>query len=509
VAALAHFLGLRARVWLFSLAAIAGIVLAAGRADAQVTHTTGMVNGVMCDIWAWTDSADMPRTVALKMEGNGNPGHGGYAVQMTYYIFDFSPFEKDYGSYRLITVNPAGTSDGGFGYFVSHERARTFTDGSTGTIAGEIFGVDDSPLGLGFPATPGVSAGTNSGSESFTIQYYHYGTTASGTLDPSTGADLGLPPNNNQNTYTRYNLPATTTWVFQSGVDYPRIDVSVDMSQLIPPGGTTPTPGLVSFDVRGPYGNMVFDNSAGGVVNSVMWGDRQYLFAPYQTPVTRSSTWTWSASNTGARYTVLTVGSLPGTLYEMGLFEPVNAATGTGSALADGYAAERGSTSASFPAGQSYDSCIPQQAQTLPSDGTWPYQSVQYSLPCPNTNPANFLTTTTNNQKIAWGSSAYYGYNFNMVSNGVNTLPINNFPPAPYLLQYSVCVVLAQTKWPPFGGETRVAPPLQLHTIANAALYTAANPSGTNTDCATAPETPQIHFPFPPYRFPGGVPVLR
>ncbi len=256
---------------------------------------------------------------------------------------------------------------------------------------------------------------------------------------------------------------------------------------------------------------MVFDNSAGGVVTSVMWGDQQYLFAAYQTPVTRSSTWTWAASNTGARYNVLTVGSLPGTRYEMGLFEPVNAAAPApaGSALADGYAAERSSTSASFPAGQSYDSCNPQQAQTLPSDGTWPYQSVQYSLPCPNTNPTNFLTTPTNNQKVAWGSSAYYGYDLTTVNNGVVNVPINNFPAAPHALQYSVCLVLAQTKWPPFGGETRFAPPIPLRTIANAALYTASNPAGTNTDCATT-STGQIHFPWlPPYRFPGREPVLR
>jgi hypothetical protein len=26
------------------------------------------------------------RTVSLKQEGNGNPGHGGYAVRMTYQI---------------------------------------------------------------------------------------------------------------------------------------------------------------------------------------------------------------------------------------------------------------------------------------------------------------------------------------------------------------------------------------------------------------------------------------
>ncbi len=50
---------------------------------------------------------------------------------------------------QTITVNADTGFDGGFGYFVSHERFRNFTDGTSDTIASKIFGADDSPLGSG------------------------------------------------------------------------------------------------------------------------------------------------------------------------------------------------------------------------------------------------------------------------------------------------------------------------------------------------------------------------
>src|SRR5436305_9590492 len=49
-----------------------------------VSHTVTGVNGLSVDQYSWYDSAKRLRTVSLKQEGNGNPGHGGYAVQMTY-----------------------------------------------------------------------------------------------------------------------------------------------------------------------------------------------------------------------------------------------------------------------------------------------------------------------------------------------------------------------------------------------------------------------------------------
>ena len=422
---------------------------------------------MQCDIWTWIDSAGQPRTVSLKMEGGGNAGHGGYAVQMTYYY-------NNGGAWTKVTVDGANANgDGGFGYFVSHERYRNFTDGDTNTIAGKIFGVDDSPLGLGFAATTAIPLNSGSaGAESFTINYYHYGTVTPGGYDANNGMDQPLLPTN-ASAYRLYPLPVTVTWVFQSGRDFPRIDVTVDMSQIIPPGSATPTAGLVSFDVRGPYGVMVFDNDQGGVINTAQWGDQQFIFAPTQTPIRRGSAWNWNATNPGARYHLISIGGIGAPYYEMGLYEPAPA---SGSSLTDGYAAERGYTSQSYAAAVAAGAASPSADQcgdpeTLPSDGTWPYQSVQYSLPCGS------QTATTNGQKLAWGSSSLYGFSVTSAYNGQRSYPINNFPAAPYKLNYSVCVAL---------GAAAGGPPSLSFTAGQAALYTAANPTPANADCATA-----------------------
>jgi len=467
---------------------------------AVVTHATGVVNGVDCDIWTWSDSQGMPRTVALKIEGGGNAGHGGYAVQMTYYYYDANRISVGRNSHESpwvkVTVNAASESDGGFGYFVSHERYRYFSDGSWDTIADKIFSVDDSPLGLGFAATSSLLPNAHSPTaESFTINYYHYGTTAPAGYNPNTGQDCGLnasvtggpqcvglpptlaPANGGSPYYAKYSLPVTTTWVFQSGRDFPRIDVSVDMSHIIAPSSNAPAAGLVSFDVRGPYGVMVFDDGANGVVTSAMWGDQGYLFLPLQSPITRSSAWNWSQANPGARYNLITTGG-GWHRWEMGLYEPAPVAK---SSLADGYAAERGYTSATFPSaglGPSTDQCG--DPQTLPSDGTWPYQSVQYSLPCAS-QASNYLTQTTTGKKIAWGSSSLYGFSATSVYNGQTSYSINNFPPSPHKLNYSVCLVLATTNGRLDSTQTVPAP--MPRTAYEASLYTSAAPA--SPDCST------------------------
>ncbi len=467
---------LRAIGW---VALLATGILSAAPVYAGVSHTTGIVNGVHCDIWTWTDSTNHNRTVALKMEGNGNPGHGGYAVQMTYYRFYYTSQNLS-GTWQRMTVNAANESDGGFGYFVSHERYRYFANGAVDTIADYIFHVDDSPLGLGFAATSSIRLNSPSaGIESITINYNHYGTTKPYGINPNTGEDSPLLPTTASN-YANYIIPVTMTWVFQSGRDYPRIDTSLDLSKVIPVGGTTPAAGLVSFDVRGPYGVMVFDNGVNGIVDTAIWGDETNLFTTTQAPATRSSGWTWNAANGGARFNLLVTGNtteLDGR-FEIGLFEPLPALS---SALTDGYVPERNYTSASYKAagGKSYDSCWPQAQQTLPSDGYWPYQSLQYSLPCPPT--ANYLTTPTSGKKIAWGSSSYYGSTLTATWNGYESLPINAWP-ASHRLNYSVCVVLG---WDPNASVVSQPPIYNTWTAANAALYTKSNPNPSNTDCAT------------------------
>jgi hypothetical protein len=441
-------------------AALFGPVAAAAQTPA-VTSQPGTVNGFAVTIWRWIDAHGLPRTVSLKKEGHGNRGHGGYAVQMTYYTPTAS------GNYALITVNPDmvgtvdGLSDGGFGYFVSHERYRRFQDGTIDSIAHHIFGVDDSPLGRRFAATvyrPAMPEGA--GAEEFTIQYAHYGTTAPHPVDPTTGLDATTLPTS-PSSFRLYPLPVTTSWVFQTGTDYPRIHVAVDLSHIVPPGGTAPTADLVSFDLRGPYGAMLYDNGGDGPIETALWGDREYLFTTLSSPAKRSSPWNWSQHNTGARFNA----QIADDGFEMGLYEPVPASA---SHLDDGYAAERGYSSTSFATmgGTSHDFCPTDDPQTLPSDANWPYQSIQYSLPCPASvnQPATL-------KKIAWGSALYYGTSLSEVYDGRRSFPIDAFP-ADHMLKYNICVVLGRT-----GGTSL--------TQAAAAAYTDSGP--VKPLCATAP----------------------
>jgi hypothetical protein len=398
---------------LLSSHVFAGLLLfsASSALAGSVTHQVAVVNGLQVDQYSWPDSGGLARTVSLKQEGNGNPGHGGYAIQMTYQLND-----------QTITVNADSGVDGGFGYFVSHERYRNFTDGSSDTIANKIFGVDDSPLGSGFPVVgrPLALGDPNAAAHRFTMTYGHYGTTFPIPKD-SNGNDVQPTPTD-PTKFAFYSIPITITWVFQSGTDHPRIDTAVDFSGISGPD-------LVNFDVRGPYGVMIFDNGNDGTVDGLMWGDR-FHFLTTHNPPTRNSSWDWSKSNTGARYSALTAGG-----FEMGLFEPVPFAS---SATADLYADERGSTSTLYNSG---NGCADGEIELLPCDYEWPYQSLQYSLPYNDNN------ATTNFKKMAWGSTVFYGTgpSLPMVSDSPGTFETFKGFPDSRVLTYRICVVLGAT----------------------------------------------------------------
>ncbi len=402
----------------FSILAL--MLFLAGGAIAQtvgpaVVHTVTTVNGLKVDRYAWADSAGHTRTVSLKQEGNGNPTHGGYAIQMTYV-----------SAGQTIKAN-AEPGDG-FGYFVSHERFRDFTDGANDTIAGHVFHTDDSPLGLGFKVTgtalnfskPTIKA------HRFTMSYPRYGTIAPIPKDAN-GNDVSKTPTD-KSKLKLYHLPITITWFFQDGKDYPRIQFDVGF-------GDVPGPDRVNFDVRGPYGVLRFDNGTNHVVDRVIWGDR-FHFQSLAPPLKRGSSWNWNQKNNGARYHALIAG-----VYEMGLFEPRKFP----GALVDSFADERGLTSGTFRGGQGCEF----ENQLLPCDWEWPYQSAQYSLP-------ENRTGTTTYKKIAWGSSAYYGTGPSLTETfdtGTTSEVFNGFPSS-RKISYSICVVLGKTIT---GGLTRKA----------------------------------------------------
>jgi hypothetical protein len=389
------------------------VLLPVGSASAAVSHTVTTVNGLMVDRYSWPDSNGRVRTVSLKQEGAGNPGHGGYAVQMTYQAFVNN-------AWRTFVVN----SSEGFGYFVSHENGRTFTDGATGTIAEHVFGVDDSPLGREFPVKSVLLPGNDPdrAAERFTMAYPRYG-----TIDPipkdANGED-SRPTPVDRTKLKKYTLPVEITWYFQSGTDFPRIRTSVGL-------GNVGMPDRVNFDMRGPYGVMNFD--VGNLpIDRVMWGDRLH-FKSNGAPLTRNRDWTWNQTNNGARYTALIAGP-----YEMGLFEPT---PWTSSALVHGFSFGRGKTS------NGYLGC-PGDGWRLPCDWEWPYQSAQYSLPYDDPNGS------TTYEKIAWGSAPDYGAGPSLSEvwdSPTHSNPFVGFPASKRIV-YDVCVVLGRTI---SGGLTR------------------------------------------------------
>ncbi len=202
-----------------------------------VEHRSETINGVAVDTYEWPDSQGLARTVSLKKQGAGNSGNGGYAVQVTY--------QYRWGSaVKTVRAKAPNTGDGGFGYFVGHERYRDFSDGSQNTIAGKIFGTDDSPLGRGFPAKVDVFPQEKPSVAVYraTIQYPRYGTVKPNGYDDN-GSDfprLSL----NKADYARFVTPVSVSWIFEAGRDYPRIRTRMSLAAF--------GPDQTSFDMRGP-----------------------------------------------------------------------------------------------------------------------------------------------------------------------------------------------------------------------------------------------------------------
>ncbi len=388
--------------------------------------------GFAVDQYTWMDSQGQPRSVALKQQGNGNPGNGGYAVQMTYRV-------QESGVWRTVTANMASGGDGGFGYFVAHELYRSFDDGSSGTIAA-LHGEDDSPLGSGFAVTASTSIITTAStvaSHTFKLAYPKWGTITP-IADPT--ADRSTPKAPTQ--HVRYLLPVTIVWTFQKGTDFPRIDVSVDISAA--------APGQLAFDMRGPYGVIEFaDSDANATINNVQWGDSAYRFASKVTPsnyLTQGSAWTWSVPIGSVRpfQGMLARHSTTGVLYEIGLFEMKS--SGDTGLVYSGYSSHRGSDGSGFyPAANGIE------------QWEWPFQSAQYSGGAAD---GGWLAATPiYGKKFAWGSAPFYGSGLHTVYlNDATSVPIEPYP-AGGVITYRTCWVMGKSVYAGIGsaGLTQTA----------------------------------------------------
>lgn len=370
------------------------------------------INGIAVNTYTWTDSAGRPRTASLKREGSGNPGHGGYAVQLTYEVAG-----------RTVRVDGTQGGEMGFGFFVGHERTRDFDDNSNGTIAGK-HGEDDSPLGLGFAVTSTrstITADSTVATHTFTSTYPKWG-----TVQAMADVDQRAPAA--ASAHQRFELPLTIRWVFEKGTDYPRIDTTLDLSAT--------QAGQLAFDVRGPYGTVEFaDANPGATLHGVQWGDSAFHFTTktaVNADLTTAVAWAWNEPiGQSRRYNAL-IARLPALdeLYEIGLVEkPLAGETGlTYGTWADtrgleSVASGRALLSNEFPGWQ------------------WPFQSAQYSGLS-----ANAASTF---KKFAWGSSNLYG-SANVVQflNNALSVPV---VPHPDQLTYRTCLVLGLSTYDTVG----------------------------------------------------------
>jgi len=372
-----------------------------------VSREVTTVSGIPVDRYAWTDSQGRTRTVSLKRQSPS--GNGGYAVQMTY--------ETRAGAgWRTVTVDGTRGGESGFGYFVAHELYRTFDNGGSGTIAG-LHGEDDSPLGLGFPVeatTPPISASDTSTVHTFSLRYPKWGTRqAMADVTATTAAAASA--------HQKFMVPVSIRWVFQKGMDFPRIDTRLDLGAL--------AAGQASFDLRGPYGPIEFaDADANATLNNVQWGDSLNHFTTMVATtgaLTTQANWTWNEPIGATRkYNVLLARhSVTGVLYELGLVElKLGADAGL---VYGGYSVNNGSTKSASGNALNSDGFSP---------GEWPFQSAQYS--------GLNETTAATGKKVAWGSSPFYGSTISSVYfNDTASLPIVAYP-ASRSLVYRTCLVV-------------------------------------------------------------------
>jgi hypothetical protein len=381
-------------------AALAGVAFGAPLSDpvataGQVTREVGeiTVNGSAGTVvrYTWPDSLGRARSVAL-LPPTSPGGGSGWAVRMTFQVND--------GALRTVNVDYANAADGGFGYFVSHEAYRRWSDGSESSPIAFKHANDDSPLGRYLASTGtaqngtayanGTSLGPRAVHE-FRHDYPRWGTIAS-IPDPDTQQ---TPAALDQ--HQLYQIPIVIRWSFTAGQDYPYWSVEADL---------TAVGDKVAMDVRGPYGTMYFNEGVGNAVTAVRWGER-FKFAAdagaadlgaVATPAD-SLAWTWTAANTGRRYNVLGSGN-----YEFGIVTPTLASQWP---YGESYANNRGRNS---PIG---DEDCQGGMLSLPCYWEWPMQSMQYDFGPPS------------RPKLAWGASPYIGTSITTVyTSGTTTVPL-------------------------------------------------------------------------------------
>ncbi len=414
----------------FALAApLAAPALASGedirRETGEITVNSAPVSVIR---YTWRDSAGLPRSVSLVPASGATSG---YAAQMSYQVFDAAVARHVY-----VAADPG--IGGGFGYFVSHELYRSYSDATPDNTIAALHNEDDSPFGRYLPSTGSdASVGQHQAVHEYRLSYPRWGTVAT-IADPSTGT---ISPNSVD--HQKFALPVVIRWTFVAGQDYPLWSVDYDLSAASD---------HISTDVRGPYGAMTFNEGVGYAVTALRWGDKYKFVADagaqdFGTAAAPAGglAWTWNVVNDGRRYNVLSAGT-----YELGVVDTV---LRSASKYADGYSEHRTFTSAMGGCGYGMLS--------MPCDYEWGYQSFQYDYGPPA------------RPKLAWGSSPFLGSSITAAWNGVEPETLDGKGH----ISYGVHIVM---------GRTTPGAPLSLARAAAAmqaspALTVAATPATGGT----------------------------
>lgn len=294
-------------------------------------------DGYLSDVFTWLDSRGKPRSAALVRNTARDPSGytGGYLRQLTY--------EKPDGT--AMTVKGARPDHPGWGYTINHLHG-------TGDIWSSLY-----QLGTYRQVLLGPH---------HVIHEFAFDAT-------------GWP-----------NGPVTIVlqWFFATGKDHPLWSVTYDMTRA--------PADLLDSDDRAPYGDLTFENGAGGTVDGVAWGDAYKFKTTGAGPVLNGSAWDYSQPNR-IPYVHLWNNA---TDSEMGSVQTVDFTTkdAGGTWFYDNW----GRTSASKVVGPGAPA-----TQTMPADWNWPFQLNQYEI----------SSGETRSKRMAWGlrrgavgSRLYDGY---------------------------------------------------------------------------------------------------
>ena len=316
------------------------------------------VSSITSDRFTWNDGAGKPRVATLAQN------RGGAMIEFRYQMPD--------NSTRVAGVTTYGNGDhGGFGYVVSHRQ-----EGQSG-----IFPADDSPLGFAFGSSfQRIFEGRHHAIFRLTQMY------------PRHSSTTATPPN------TTYMVPVTIDWLVSTGRDNPLWAVTWDLSGV--------PANALNDDSRAPYGELNIDGNGSTDISGVGWGDR-YKFRSTVAPVTLSSSWDWTQTNTvpHVKEWIVSSDATMGTVQTQTLAQH-DAGAGRNPSYHD-LTPYWGKTSAQGNAGG---------ADVMPWQDSWPYQANAFSIGS---------GTPNNNARLTWGAmygflgQSSYATNNGLVANGV------------------------------------------------------------------------------------------